>query len=168
MTAQLQMQDPFSPMDNSQMVAQMATFSQVAGISEMNSSLSGISETLKDLSGTMAGSRLSDAASWIGKSMLVDSDIATPDRYGFYGGEVKLGEDADNLAIDLVDADGHVLKTFDLGQQTEGETATFYWDGKDAPGTAIERPALPCVVRGAENSYVCTWAAIAGDGKSAM
>src|SRR3546814_2567123 len=96
MTAQLQMQDPFSPMDNSQMVAQMATFSQVAGISEMNSSLSGISETLKDLSGTMAGSRLSDAASWIGKSMLVDSDIATPDRYGFYGGEVKLGEDADN------------------------------------------------------------------------
>src|SRR3546814_16590547 len=89
-TAQLKMQDPFSPMDNSQMVAQMATFSQVAGISEMNSSLSGISETLKDLSGTMAGSRLSDAASWIGKSMLVDSDIATPDRYGFYGGEVKL------------------------------------------------------------------------------
>src|SRR3546814_1959842 len=77
MTAQLQMQDPFSPMDTSQMVAQMATFSQVAGISEMNSSLSGISDTLKDLSGTMAGSRLSAAASWIGKYMLVDSDIAT-------------------------------------------------------------------------------------------
>src|SRR3546814_6661198 len=140
-------------MDNSQMVAQMATFSQVAGISEMNSSLSGISETLKDLSGTMAGSRLSDAASWIGKSMLVDSDIATPDRYGFYGGEVKLGEDADNLAIDLVDADGTVLKTFALGQKAEGETATFYWDGKDAQGNAIDSQALHVVMRGRSEEH---------------
>src|SRR3546814_13471167 len=108
MTAQIKMQEHFSRMVNSQIVAQLATFSQVAVISEMNSSLSVISETLKDLSGTMAGARLSDAASWIGKSILVDSDIATPDRYGFYGGEVKLGEDADNLAIDLVDADGKI------------------------------------------------------------
>src|SRR3546814_3531593 len=99
----------------------------------------------------MAGSRLSDAASWIGKSMLVDSDIATPDRYGFYGGEVKLGEDADNLAIDLVDADGNVLKTFDLGQKAEGETATFYWDGKDAQGNAIDSQALQ-VVRSEEHT----------------
>src|SRR3546814_20133084 len=82
MTAQLQMQDPFSPMDNSQMVAQMATFFQVAGISELNSSLSGLSETLKDLSGTMAGSRLSDAASWLGRSILVDRDIATHHQTG--------------------------------------------------------------------------------------
>src|SRR3546814_1843986 len=94
--------------------------------------------------------------------MLVDSDIATPDRYGFYGGEVKLGEDADNLAIDLVDADGNVLKTFDLGQKAEGETATFYWDGKDAEGNAIDSQALQVVVRGAETSSVSTWAAIAG------
>src|SRR3546814_12876155 len=99
MTAQLQMQDPFSPMDNSQMVAHMATFSQVAGISEMNSSLSGISEPLKDLSGTMAGSRLSDAASWNGKSMHVDRAIATPDPYALFCGEVKLGESADTLAF---------------------------------------------------------------------
>src|SRR3546814_4208370 len=84
--------------------------------------------------------------------MLVDSDIATPDRYGFYGGGVKLGEDADNLAIDLVDADGNVLKTFDLGQKAEGETATFYWDGKDAEGNAIDSQALQVVVRGAERS----------------
>src|SRR3546814_18982804 len=108
------------------MVAQMATFSQVAGISEMNSSLSGISETLKDLSGTMAGSRLSDAASWIGMSMIVDSDIATPDRYGFYGGEVKLGEDADHLAFVPVDANGNVMTPFDLRQKAAGETTNTF------------------------------------------
>src|SRR3546814_11564785 len=34
MTAQLKNQDPFSPVDNTQMVAQMAQFSSVAGIAE--------------------------------------------------------------------------------------------------------------------------------------
>ena len=39
MTTQLSTQDPFNPVDNTQMVAQMAQFSQLAGISEMNQSL---------------------------------------------------------------------------------------------------------------------------------
>jgi flagellar basal-body rod modification protein FlgD len=42
MTTQMKEQDPFNPMDNSAMVAQMAQFSSVAGISEMNSSLKAI------------------------------------------------------------------------------------------------------------------------------
>ena len=42
MTTQLKEQDPFNPMDNTQMVAQMAQFSSVAGISEMNGSLRSI------------------------------------------------------------------------------------------------------------------------------
>jgi flagellar basal-body rod modification protein FlgD len=46
MTTQLQEQDPFNPMDNSQMVAQMAQFSSVAGISEMNGSLKSIAEQI--------------------------------------------------------------------------------------------------------------------------
>jgi flagellar basal-body rod modification protein FlgD len=46
MTTQLKAQDPFSPMDNTQMVAQMAQFSSVAGISEMNGSLKAIADQL--------------------------------------------------------------------------------------------------------------------------
>src|ERR1051326_2209847 len=46
MTAQLKNQDPFAPVDNSQMVAQMAQFSSLAGISEMNSTLKAISSRL--------------------------------------------------------------------------------------------------------------------------
>jgi flagellar basal-body rod modification protein FlgD len=42
MTTQLKEQDPFNPMDNTQMAAQMAQFSSVAGISEINTSLRGI------------------------------------------------------------------------------------------------------------------------------
>lgn len=47
MTTQLKEQDPFNPMDNTQMVAQMAQFSSVAGISEMNVSLKAIASQLE-------------------------------------------------------------------------------------------------------------------------
>ncbi|PKQ01008.1 MAG: flagellar hook capping protein [Alphaproteobacteria bacterium HGW-Alphaproteobacteria-13] len=47
MTAQLTQQDPFNPVDNQQMVAQMAQFSSLAGISETNTTLQQISDQLK-------------------------------------------------------------------------------------------------------------------------
>ena len=62
MTTQLTTQDPFNPVDNTQMVAQMAQFSQVAGIAEMNKSLQTIAAGLTP-------GRLTDAASWIGRSV---------------------------------------------------------------------------------------------------
>jgi flagellar basal-body rod modification protein FlgD len=46
MTTQLKEQDPFNPVDNQAMVAQMAQFSSVAGISEMNVSLKSIAEQI--------------------------------------------------------------------------------------------------------------------------
>ena len=59
LTTQLKNQDPFAPMDNTQMVAQMAQFSSVAGISQMNSTLSGIATKL-------GGSSAADAMSYVG------------------------------------------------------------------------------------------------------
>ena len=56
MTAQLSQQDPFNPVDNQQMVAQMAQFSSLAGINDTNTVLAEISkqiaaqtELLKDI-----------------------------------------------------------------------------------------------------------------------
>ena len=46
MTEQLSSQDPFNPVDNQQMVAQMAQFSSLAGVSETNTTLKSISEQL--------------------------------------------------------------------------------------------------------------------------
>ena len=162
MTAQLKMQDPFEPMDNTQMVAQMATFSQATGISEMNQSLGKIAGMLDSMAGSLSASRISDAANWIGKSMLVSSDIATPDRFGIYGGEVKLGQAATDLSIDLVDAGGNVVKTIEIGQKAAGATVPFYWDGTDDAGNAIDSQALQVVVKGGTAPSISTWAAIAG------
>ena len=46
MTTQLKEQDPFNPVDNQAMVAQMAQFSSVAGISEMNASMKSMTEQM--------------------------------------------------------------------------------------------------------------------------
>ena len=48
MTTQLKQQDPLSPVDNQAMVAQMAQFSSVAGISEMNVALKSISAQIAE------------------------------------------------------------------------------------------------------------------------
>lgn len=63
LTTQMQTQDPFEPVNNSEMVSQMATITNSSGIAEMNQNLSSIKEQL-------TGSRIGDAASWIGRSML--------------------------------------------------------------------------------------------------
>ncbi len=132
MTTQLTTQDPFNPVDNTQMVAQMAQFSQVAGIAEINASL-------KTLVSNLGGSRLGDAASWIGKSVLVASEAAMPRADGSYAGEIALAEDADQLQLSLVDANGRIVHTADLGTAEAG-TVPFAWDGKDADGAAVAGP----------------------------
>ena len=159
MTTQLKTQDPFDPVDNTQMVAQMAQFSSVAGISEMNASLKGISDTL-------ASSRLGDAASWIGRSALVSSDIAAPLSDGSYAGEITLPDSATSTTLNFVDANGQVVHTETLGAQAAGSLA-FQWDGKGSDGASAASGPLKILVS-AENAKgnvaatTAAWTPIAG------
>jgi len=153
LTAQLKSQDPFAPMDNAQMVAQMATISNTSGISEMNQSLASIKDALSN-------SRLGDAASWIGRSMLVKSNIASPNSAGDYAGQFTLAADASNISVDLVDGTGKVVKTIDMGAKPKGDV-NFYWDGRDADGKYIAGQTLQVKVNGATPSSTATWASVA-------
>jgi flagellar basal-body rod modification protein FlgD len=159
MTTQLTTQDPFNPVDNTQMVAQMAQFSQVAGIAEMNRSLQAIVQSL-------GAGRLSDAASWIGRSMLVESDVATPLRDGTYAGEIALPEGAENVTVSFVDANGAVVHSQALGAQGAGNAA-FSWDGRDEAGQPIAGGPLRLMVTARVNGETvtpatATWTSIGG------
>ncbi|MEV4932744.1 flagellar hook assembly protein FlgD [Sphingobium sp. LSP13-1-1.1] len=153
LTAQMQTQDPFEPVDNAQMVAQMATITNSSGIAEMN-------QTLKGLASQLTGSRLGDAASWIGKSMLVNSNIAAPDAAGQYMGQVSFADATSGASVDLIDGNGNVVKTIDLGNQAKGDV-NFFWNGKDEAGNTIATDALKIKVNGASPSRVASWATIA-------
>jgi len=49
LTVQMQQQDPFDPVDNKEMLAQMAQFSSLAGVAETNSALEAITAKLDRL-----------------------------------------------------------------------------------------------------------------------
>ena len=132
MTTQLTMQDPFNPMDNTQMVAQMAQFSQVSGIAEMNRSL----QTLTEM---MGQGRLGEAASWIGRSMLVMSDYATPLADGKYSGEIHLAEASSDVVVNFLDDSGAVVHSQPMGSKKAG-AFSYEWDGKNAAGEPVPGP----------------------------
>lgn len=126
MTAQLKNQDPFSPVDNTQMVAQMAQFSSVAGISEMNS-------TLKSIADKLGSTSASDALSYVGRTVLTAGSTAYARTSGGIAGGVQLDGDATDVTVAIQDASGNVLKTLSLGPQSKG-TVNFDWDGKTDAG----------------------------------
>ena len=121
MTAQMQNQDPFNPVDNTQMVAQMAQFSSLAGISDM-------STTLKAISDKLGATTTSDAVSYIGRNVLTAGDTAYGRTGGGIAGAVELGAAASDLRVTVSDANGAVLKTMSLGSQPAG-TVAYDWDG---------------------------------------
>jgi flagellar basal-body rod modification protein FlgD len=126
MTAQMQNQDPFDPVDNTQMVAQMAQFSSLAGISEMSSTLKGISDKL-------GATSVSDASSYIGRTVLTAGDTAYGRTGGGIAGAVELGGTTSDVKVTIEAADGAVVRQLSLGAQPAG-TATYDWDGMTASG----------------------------------
>lgn len=126
LTAQLKNQDPFSPVDNTQMVAQMAQFSSVAGISQMNTTLSAIADKL-------GATSASDALSYVGKTVLAPGSVAYARTTGGIEGAVQLDDDATDVTVAISDSNGNLLKTIGLGAQDKG-TVSFDWDGTNAVG----------------------------------
>ncbi len=82
LTTQLQMQDPFDPVDNKEMLAQMAQFSSLAGISDMGETLSAIASKLDTLiaqqanAASIAQAGASDTGS---SSSATEDPAATPE-----------------------------------------------------------------------------------------
>lgn len=152
MTTQLKTQDPTAPTDNTQMIAQMAQFSQVAGIGEMNSAL-------KTISADIRSSRMGDAASWIGRSALVSSKTATPLDDGSYAGRITLPDAVSSATLRLVDRNGTIVHSADLGERAAGDIG-FAWDGKTAAGRTVTGPlTMQVVAKNAAGAVAATTAA---------
>ena len=132
MTAQLKNQDPFSPVDNTQMIAQMAQFSSVAGISQMNTTLTGIASKL-------GATTTADAMAYVGKTVLAPGSTAYPRSTGGIAGKIELGGNATDVNVTIADAAGNILKTLSLGAQSQG-TIGYDWDGTTANGATATGP----------------------------
>jgi flagellar basal-body rod modification protein FlgD len=128
MTAQMKNQDPFEPVDNTAMVAQMAQFSSLAGISEMSS-------TLKSIATKLGSGSASDALAYVGKTVLTAGGTAYPRTTGGFAGGVELDVDATAVNLTIANASGEILKTVNLGAHGRG-TLSYDWDGTTDSGAA--------------------------------
>ena len=113
MTAQLQNQDPFAPMDNGDFIAQMAQFSTVTGITEINNNLTNLGERLEP-------NRIATAASFLGTSVLVPGQTVTPDDNGQIHGVIDLPASSNNVGLTISNSKGEIVHTIDLGSQKKG------------------------------------------------
>jgi flagellar basal-body rod modification protein FlgD len=136
MTAQMQNQDPFNPTDNTQMIAQMAQFSQLSATNDMSTTLKGIATKL-------GATSASDAMGYVGKNVLTAGTTAYGLSGGGLTGAVELGGAASKVTVSIADATGATLRTFDLGAQPAG-TANYGWDGKTDSGATA--PAGPYTI----------------------
>jgi flagellar basal-body rod modification protein FlgD len=132
LTTQMTMQDPTAPMDTNTMVEQLAQMSTVSGITEMN-------QSLQSLTTQLTGNRIGDAASWIGKTALVQSTSAMPSTDGSFSGEIALSSAATSMTVSLVDANGNTVYNQTLANQPAG-LVHFQWDGKLPDGTQAAGP----------------------------
>ncbi|MBN2973603.1 hypothetical protein JW805_16475 [Roseomonas aeriglobus] len=132
LTAQMKNQDPFEPVDNSQMVAQMAQFSSLASTNEMGS-------TLKSIAAKLSASTAADAMSYVGKTVLTEGKTAYGRASGGIAGAVELDSAASSVVVTINDKNGNPVRSFDLGEKPAG-SATFDWDGKLEDGTSTEGP----------------------------
>jgi flagellar basal-body rod modification protein FlgD len=120
MTTQLQNQDPFAPMDNGDFIAQMAQFSTVTGIQDMNASLGKLVEEFDQ-------ARIATASNLLGHSVLVPGNIGRPDDEGELHGVLDLPEATMSTQLNYVDADtNNSLFKEDLGPRAAGLVG-FKW-----------------------------------------
>jgi flagellar basal-body rod modification protein FlgD len=148
MTTQLNAQDPLNPMDNQAMVTQLSQFSSTAGIAEINASLKAISAKLE-------GSRIGDAATWIGHDALVAGDFVNRDFSGNYAGQVNLDSPADIVTIDLLDANGLIVNSQTTTAAGDGPIS-FKWDGVSEHAKASGQLRVRVSARNADSGTVPT------------
>ena len=120
MTTQLQNQDPFAPMDNGDFIAQMAQFSTVTGIQEINNSIGRLVEEFDQ-------ARIATASNLLGHSVLVPGDTGKPDNEGELHGVLDLPEGTISTELRYLDADtGSEIHFEDLGPRSAGLVG-FSW-----------------------------------------
>ncbi len=126
--AQLTNQNPLDPMDNTEFTAQLATFSSLEQLTDINKSL----QNMTDLKSSV---EQSTALNYLGKEVTLEGSLL-PVNNGYVGkATYTLESEADVRAV-ITDQDGAMVAEVDLGHLGAG-THEFQWDGTTTAGQAV-------------------------------
>lgn len=129
LVTQLNNQDPLNPLENAELTSQLAQMSTVSGIEKLNGAL-------QSLIAQSGASQVLQAASLIGRDVLVPGD-----RLALEAGQpavfaVEPASAADSVTVDIVDGAGRLVRQMDAGALLHG-LRELSWDGLDAQGQAL-------------------------------
>jgi flagellar basal-body rod modification protein FlgD len=127
--AQLKNQNPLDPKEGADFLAQLAQFSTVEGIQNMQKSMEGFESS-------MQSSQALHATSLVGKSVYVKSSFGVLSPGESIKGNIQLPESSGNLDIAIKDANGALVKNLSLGSQKSGDVP-FLWNGLDNEGNNL-------------------------------
>lgn len=124
---QLQNQDPLNPLENAELTSQLAQINTVNGIENLNKTMSSITSQIDASQQLQATILINRGVLVPGDRVLVGSGEATP-----FG--IEMESPAENVTVTLLDAQGSVVREFELGAMKSG-VESFNWDGKLADGS---------------------------------
>jgi flagellar basal-body rod modification protein FlgD len=125
MTTQLKNQDPFKPLDGTEMVSQLAQFGTVSGVQQMNATLGALSESLRS-------SQALSGASMVGHEIRAPASAAN--YYGqALGGAVQVADGASSVSMTITDSSGQVVRHLNIA--TASGQQPFSWDGLTDSGS---------------------------------
>ena len=129
MSAQLKYQDPMSPLKNEEMAAQLAQFSALEQMMNVNTTLEKMAAGQKPQENVMA-------ASLIGKRVLSDAAVLSMRKGDSPEMKFDLKGDAAKVSISVVDAKGEIVRQYDLASMKAG-AQSLKWDGKNEKGMEV-------------------------------
>jgi flagellar basal-body rod modification protein FlgD len=129
MLAQLQNQDPTSPVDSNEFLSQLASLSEVQGIQQLNTSFTSLSNSL-------VSSQALQASSLLGHQALVASSTANLSKAGgTITGAVSVPQTTSSVVLNISNSAGVLVDSINLGAQSAG-LADFTWNGQTSSGSA--------------------------------
>lgn len=125
MTAQLQNQDPLNPTDSNQFLQQLSELSTVEGITQLNTSVS-------TLSNSMLSSQALTSASLVGQSILAPATSAYYTSGQPMTGAVQVPTGASSVVLSVINAGGAVVDQISV--PAGAGLQSFSWNGTTSNG----------------------------------
>lgn len=130
LSQQLSMQDPFKPVDNDQMIAQMASFSTVDGINNLN-------DEIINLNTVMTSSQALQASGLVGQKVLVPSDTGYISvENSSMRGVISSPESIENIKVRIEDDKGQLITSYTVDGSAGGNIEVD-WNGLDSNGNPV-------------------------------
>ncbi len=130
LVTQLNNQNPLDPQDNSEFVAQLAQFSSLESMENLNT-------TVGSFLSTYQSSQALQASSLVGSSVIVQTGSALVDTSESLNGTVVMPSSGSNVNVKVYDSAGSLVKTISLGDQSSGNV-DFIWDGTNSSGETVD------------------------------